>query len=97
MRNYNLVSRIIVGFKRKPLRFFTSTFIAYAAIWTILEPLISIVPPVEKYFSGELKFFTLILVSSLIGFYTLRGLNLNFSSGWKAAELPLYPLEKFKS
>jgi Domain of unknown function (DUF6430) len=51
------------------LRFFTSTFIAYAAIWTILEPLISIVPPVEKYFSGELKFFTLILVSSLIGFY----------------------------
>lgn len=69
MSNYGLLHRVSLGVRQKPLKAFVSTFIAYAAIWTVLEPLISIVSPAEKYFSGELKFFILLLVSSLIGLY----------------------------
>jgi hypothetical protein len=56
-------------YKKKPLKLLANVFIAYATIWTILEPIIGIVPPVENYFSGELKFFTLVLISTLIGLY----------------------------
>ncbi len=59
--------RIILGCRRKPFKALVSTFIAYAAIWTILDPLISMVSPAEKYFSGELKFLILVFASSLIG------------------------------
>lgn len=69
MNSHNIVYRIIVGIKRRPLKLFASIFIVYAAIWTILEPLLGIVAPAQSYFSGELKFFTLVLVSALFGVY----------------------------
>lgn len=69
MSSHSLLHRVSLGVRQKPLKAFVNTFIAYAAIWTVLEPLISIVLPVEKYFLGELKFFILLLVSSLIGLY----------------------------
>jgi Domain of unknown function (DUF6430) len=69
MNKYGFLHRVILGVRQKPLKTLTSIFIAYAAIWTVLEPLISIVLPVGKYFSGELKFFILVAVSSLIGLY----------------------------
>jgi Domain of unknown function (DUF6430) len=69
MNKYGLLYRVILGVRQKPLKTLASIFIAYAAIWTILEPLISIVSPAGKYFSGELKFFVLVIVSSLIGLY----------------------------
>ncbi|NES98957.1 MAG: hypothetical protein F6K32_28110 [Desertifilum sp. SIO1I2] len=69
MSSYNLVSRIVVGFKRKPFKLFGNIFVAYATFWTVLEPLISIVPNADKYLSGELKFFTLVVISSLFGMY----------------------------
>ncbi|GAP98536.1 hypothetical protein NIES2104_50910 [Leptolyngbya sp. NIES-2104] len=62
-----LFHRVILGCKKKPFKVFVSTFIAYAAIWTLLDPLLSMVSSAQKYFSGELKFFILVLVSSLIG------------------------------
>lgn len=69
MSNYGLLYRVILGVRQKPLKALVSAFIAYAAIWTVLEPLISIVSPAQKYFSGEVKFFILLLASILIGLY----------------------------
>ncbi|PZV06502.1 MAG: hypothetical protein DCF22_23725 [Leptolyngbya sp.] len=69
MSNYGLLHRVILGVRQKPLKPFVSAFIAYAAIWTVLEPLIGIVSPAQKYFSGELKFLILLLASILIGLY----------------------------
>lgn len=63
----SLFNRIILGFRKKPFKALINIFITYAAIWTILDPLISMVSPAEKYFSGELKFFILVFISSLIG------------------------------
>ena len=69
MKKYGFLYRVILGVKQKPLKACAYIFIAYAAIWTVLEPLISIVSPVSEYFSGELKFYLLLLISSLIGLY----------------------------
>lgn len=69
MSNYGFSHRIVLGVRQKPLKPFIGAFIAYAAIWTVLEPLISIVSPAQKYFSGELKFLILLLASILIGLY----------------------------
>lgn len=69
MTNYGLLYRVILGLKQKPLKVLVSTFIAYATIWAVLDPLISVVPQAEKYFSGELKFSALLLASTLIGLY----------------------------
>lgn len=69
MSNYGFLYRIILGIRQKPLKVFVRVFITYAAIWTVLEPLIGIVPSAQKYFSGELKFFILLLVSTLMGLY----------------------------
>ncbi len=69
MNKYGLLHRVILGVRQKPLKALASIFLAYAAIWTVLEPLISVVSPAGKYFSGELKFFILVAVSSLIGLY----------------------------
>jgi hypothetical protein len=69
MNSYNLFYRILLGIKKKPFKLVANAFLVYAAIWTILEPLISIVPNVGKYFSGDFKFFVLVLISSLIGIY----------------------------
>ncbi len=67
MSSYNLLRRVGVGFKKKPLKLLVNIFIVYAAIWTILEPLIGIVPNTSKYFFGDFKFLILVLTSSLIG------------------------------
>lgn len=69
MNSYSIFRRVILGFKKKPLKALISIFIVYATIWAVLDPLISFIPKAEKYFSGELKFFTLVLVSSLVGLY----------------------------
>ena len=63
------MSRVRLGVAKKPLKALVSIFIAYAAIWTILEPLLSIVSPAREYISGELKFFILVFTSILIGLY----------------------------
>ncbi|NES21509.1 MAG: hypothetical protein F6K41_21900 [Symploca sp. SIO3E6] len=65
----NLAQRVIIGIKKQPLKLLTSIFLAYAAIWTILEPIIGIVPNAAQSFSGDVKFFTLIVISLCIGFY----------------------------
>ena len=65
----NLFNRIILGLKQKPLKVCLSIFVAYAAIWTILEPLLGIVPAAVQYLSGELKFVVLLIISILIGLY----------------------------
>jgi hypothetical protein len=69
MKNYTLVNRIIVGFKRKPLKFFVNAFIVYATVWAILEPIIGIVPNTAQYFSGEAKFIALLFASVCVGLY----------------------------
>lgn len=69
MNRHTFINRIIVGFKRKPQEFFTNIFIVYATIWAILEPIIGIVPNASQYFSGEIKFFTLIFISVCVGLY----------------------------
>jgi hypothetical protein len=69
MNSQWLLKRIIITLKKQPLKVFVYTFIVYATIWTILEPLIGIVPNASKYLSGEIKFTSLILVSVLIGAY----------------------------
>jgi len=69
MAKYGLLYRVILGLRQKPLRVLISIFIAYATIWAILEPLIGIVPQAGKYLSGELKFFILLFISTLIGLY----------------------------
>lgn len=67
MNNQGLLKRVIITLRKQPLKAFIYAFIVYATIWTILEPLIGIVPNTSKYFSGEIKFVSLILVSVLIG------------------------------
>ena len=69
MAKYGFLYRVALGLRQKPLRSFVSIFIAYVTIWAVLEPLIGIVPQAEKYFSGEFKFFVLLLTSTLIGLY----------------------------
>lgn len=69
MVNRSLFNRIFLGCKKKPFKALVRIFFTYAAIWTLLDPLISMVSPAEKYFSGELNFFILLFVSSLIGLY----------------------------
>ena len=69
MNKYGLLYRVALGFKRKPLSALVSIFIAYATIWAVLEPLISIVPRSGQYFSGELKFSVLLLTSALLGLH----------------------------
>jgi hypothetical protein len=67
--NSALLNRVRLGVMKNPLKALVSIFITYAAIWTILEPLISIVSPAREYISGELKFYILVFASILIGLY----------------------------
>ena len=69
MTKYGLLYRVILGLRQNPPRVLVSIFITYATIWAVLEPLISIIPQAEKYFSGELKFSVLLFTSTLIGLY----------------------------
>ena len=69
MKHSGFLGRIIIGFKRKPLKFFMNTFIVYVTIWAILEPIIGIVPNATHYFSGEIKFFALLFASVCVGLY----------------------------
>jgi hypothetical protein len=69
MNSQGLLKRIIITLRKQPFKIFIYAFIVYATIWTILEPLIGIVPNASKYFSGEIKFISLILISVLIGAY----------------------------
>lgn len=69
MSSKAFLRRVVLGVKQKPLKAFVSAFVAYAAIWTVLEPLISIVTPAREYLSGELKFFVLLSISCLIGLH----------------------------
>jgi hypothetical protein len=69
MNKNNLLQRILIGVKRKPLGLIINIFIVYAAIWTLLEPLLGILPDAQKYISGDLKFLALVLISSCIGIY----------------------------
>ncbi|MBW4481263.1 MAG: hypothetical protein KME14_01845 [Tildeniella torsiva UHER 1998/13D] len=69
MTKYGLLYRVTLGVRQKPLRALVGIFIAYATIWAILEPLIGMLPEVGGYFSGDLKFSTLLFASTLIGLY----------------------------
>ncbi|PSB25817.1 macro domain-containing protein [Stenomitos frigidus] len=69
MNSQGLFKRITITLRKQPLKVFTYAFVVYATIWTILEPLIGIVPNASRYFSGEIKFISLILISVLIGAY----------------------------
>jgi hypothetical protein len=68
-QHLGLLSRIIVGIKKRPFNFLTNAFVVYAAAWTILEPILAIVPNAEQYFSGKSKFFVLLLLSICAGIY----------------------------
>jgi hypothetical protein len=69
MTTRSITYRSILGFRKYPVKTLVNVFIVYASIWTILEPLLGIVPLAQNYFSGELKFFTLVFISILIGLY----------------------------
>jgi hypothetical protein len=69
MNQNNLLQRILIGVKKKPLGLIINIFVIYAAIWTLLEPLIGFVPEAQKHFSGDFKFLTLVLISSCVGIY----------------------------
>lgn len=69
MESHSLLSRVIVGLKRKPLKLFTNIFIVYGTSWAILEPIIGIIPHSAQYFSGEIKFVALLFFSVCIGLY----------------------------
>ncbi|MBU7584674.1 MAG: hypothetical protein KAF91_17475 [Nostoc sp. TH1S01] len=88
MNSNNFFHRVKIGIKNKPFHFLVNIFIAYAAIWTILEPLLSIVQNAGKYFSGEIKFFAFVLISSLIGTYkTAVPKSINFRYGNTSIEI----------
>jgi hypothetical protein len=60
MSNPTLFQRVLVGLKKRPLKFLLSTFISYSVIWTLLEPLISFIPSFGNQISESLKFSLLI-------------------------------------
>ena len=65
----SLLSRIVIGTRKKPLKFLTNAFLAYAAAWTVLEPILGLIPNAEQFLSGKSKFFVLLLFSICIGIY----------------------------
>lgn len=71
MKNYSLLARIYLGIRRYPINFLVFGFAVYASIWTILEPILSIVPKASTYFFGWQKFLFLVLISILIGLYRI--------------------------
>jgi hypothetical protein len=74
---------MFLGIKRHPIKFIIFSFAVYAAIWTILEPILSIIPQTSAFFSGWQKFFSLVFISVVIGLYRIaspREITLKHSS-----------------
>lgn len=69
IKTNSILDRILAGFRRKPFDLLLNIFVVYAAIWTLLEPLLGLVPDAQNIFSGDVKFLTLLLVSTCIGIY----------------------------
>jgi hypothetical protein len=59
--------RIVIGMRHRPLRLLAESFVVYAIIWTVLDPLINFIQPAAAFFSGVPKYAFLILVSIAIG------------------------------
>ena len=68
----NSITRMLKKVRRNPRRFFASSFVAYATLWTLLEPILSFVRILDPYLVGWPKYVIFLLVSLLIGaVYTL--------------------------
>jgi hypothetical protein len=61
--------RVMIGFKKRPTQLVVNIFFAYASLWTIIEPLIGIIPYGAEYVSGNFKFIIFLLFSITIGAY----------------------------
>lgn len=62
-----LIKRFSIGLQKKKMELLSSVFLSYAAIWTIIEPLISFSESAKEIFSGNFKYIVFILASLIIG------------------------------
>ncbi len=69
MNNSNLIKRISLGVKDKPLRSLKKTLLAYGSIWGFIAPLITFFPSTKQFFLGLFQFITLVIISIIIGLY----------------------------
>lgn len=56
-----------VAISRNPKTFFINIFAAYGIIWAILDPIMSIIPSFQNYFSGWDRYLIMLAISIVIG------------------------------
>lgn len=75
MSSRSLISRKHIGARQSPAALVISVFTVYGIIWSVLEPIMAIVPSVNTRFSGWDRFIILISISVVIGFLSIKRPN----------------------